>query len=329
MGNFFYRFAFLLICAVMSLSTSAARLEATAEIDSVNLLMGTTTRLSVRVEKPADGKKIRFPVLEQGKDRQFIGLLNDSIELSNPKIDTVLINNKNFINYDFTLQAFDSGRYVLPPFELIIDKDTAYSNRLDLNVIPVKVKADDQLDPMSDIAQPFEITMADGANKEKSFWAKYWWIFLLLAIFIGVIIFGYIRYRKTGSILPPKKVLSPFEVAMISMRRLKKKQLWEKGKDKEYYTSLIDILRGYLHSQYGINAMNMTSRQIMKALKKDEILRANRELIRPVFQISDFVKFAKERPEAEKNIEAFDSVEQFLTRTKPVEVTPEQEGGAR
>ena len=321
-----------LLAVCFSLVGMAARKTAVAEVDSTNLLMGLTTRLTVSVEKPADGVKIVFPLLDKGKDRQFIGLLNDTIELSQVKVDTALNQGKEFVNYNFVLQAFDSGKYILPPFELILGNDTAYSNSVNLNVIPVKVKADDQIDPFSDVAEPFEITLADGENKEKSFWDKlldYWWLIALIILFIGVIIYGYVRYRKTGSILPVKRPIPPFEAAMQAMNKLKEKKLWENGKEKEYFTSLTDILRVYLHKQYHINAMEMTSRQILKAMKKDGVLRQYRDLVRPVLSLSELVKFARQKPVADENVEVFDKVMQFLIQTRPIEEEPEKKGGAK
>lgn len=305
---------------------------ASAEIDSTNLLMGTLTNLSVRVEKPEKGKKINFPLLENGKGRPFIGLLNDSIELSQPKIDTVAIDNKEFVAFNFKVQAFDSGRYVLPPFELIIGQDTARTNQLSLNVIPVKVKADDEIDPFSDVAQPFEITMKDGANKEKTFWEKlldYWWLILLGILLVGAVVYAIWKYKTTGSVLPVKKPLPPYEQALNAMKSLQEKQLWEKGRDKEYYTGLVDILRQYLLSQYGIKAMEMTTRQLMKAMKRVDVLRINRELIKPVLDLSDVVKFAKQRPDAQENEEMFDRSLNFLHNTRPVTLESNEEGGAK
>ncbi len=38
--------------------------------------------------------------------------------------------------------------------------------------------------------------------------------------------------------------------------------------EKEYFTELTDILRIYLYRRFGINAMEMTSRQILAGLSK-------------------------------------------------------------
>ena len=328
------RILFLLTIVIIAPAALTAKIvPISAELDSTNLLMGTTTRLSFKIEKPDEGVKIKFPLFDNSKDRPFIGLLNDTIELSSLKVDTTLDNGKRFINYSMTVQAFDSGSYKLPPFELIIGRDTARTNALTMNVIPVRVKADDQIDPFSDVLEPFEVTMADGENKDKSFWdllLEYWWLDLLILLFIAILIYGIIRYRKTGSVLPVKKPLPPYEAALLAMNNLREKQLWQNGKEKEYYTSLTDILRVYLQKQYDINAKEMTSRQIMKALKKNQKLRPSRELVRPVLELADFVKFAKQKPVEDENTMVFDHIMQFLHQTKPVvEETAPKKGGLR
>lgn len=326
-------FLFTLLTALSAGSIGAARIQATAELDSTNLLMGTLTRLSIKIDKPADGTKISFPLVEKGKGRSYIGISDgEKVELSQLKIDTTTVDGKSFINYNMTVQAFDSGKYKLPPFELIVGNDTAVTNELSLNVIPVKVKADDDIEGFSDVSEPFEVTMADGENREPTFWERVldlWWLILLLLIFIGVLIYGIYRYKKTGSILPVKKPLPPFDQAILSMRKLKDRQLWESGKEKEYFTGLTDILRIYLDKQFGINAMEMTSRQIIKALKKDGRLRQHRDVVRPVLELADFVKFAKQKPLAEENIKSFNDILQFLNATKPVEEIQTKEGGKK
>lgn len=294
-----------------------------AEIDSATLLMGKTTRLTVTVDAP-EKMKIDFPLLAEGQGRPYIPLLNDTVELYQTlRGDTMLRDGRRMINYRFLLQSFDSGAYRLPPFEVIAGEDTILSNRLDLSVIPVKVKADDKIDDFTHVAGPFEKTIPEGSTSEKSWLARYWWLLLLTLAALLFVVWAYRRYRREGTLLPVKKEVPPYEAAMESLRKLRERRLCENGREKDYYTALTKILRVYLVRRFGINAMEMTSSQIMKALKAEDDLRRFRPELREVLGLADIVKFAKVCPSPAENEKAFDNVRDFVEQTRPVETSDE------
>lgn len=126
------------------------------------------------------------------------------------------------------------------------------------------------------------------------------------------------------NILPQKKRLPPDQIAFNRLNALKDAQLWEKGQEKEYYTRLIDILRDYLQERFGINAMEMTSSQILKALSSNEETRLPHKYMQKVVEIADYVKFAKVRPMPDDNVRSFQNAMQFVEETRPV-AAPEEE----
>ncbi len=88
--------------------------------------------------------------------------------------------------------------------------------------------------------------------------------------------------------------------------------------EKEYFTELTDVLRVYLFGRFGINAMEMTSRQILGALKNNKETRDKRDYIRQILNMADFVKFAKVRPLPDDNIASFENALKFVEETKPL-----------
>ncbi len=124
--------------------------------------------------------------------------------------------------------------------------------------------------------------------------------------------------------MPQKKRLPPDRIALDRLTALKEEQLWERGQEKEYYTQLIDILREYLQERFGINAMEMTSSQIMKALQANEETRMPKEYMRKVVEIADYVKFAKVRPMPDDNVRSLQNAMQFVEETRPVEPVAEE-----
>ncbi len=89
--------------------------------------------------------------------------------------------------------------------------------------------------------------------------------------------------------------------------------------EKEYFTLLTDILREYLERRFDINAMEMTTRQIIDSLSSNTEVKEKRNYMREILDVADFVKFAKVRPLPSDNIAAFDNAVKFVEETKPVE----------
>ncbi len=68
--------------------------------------------------------------------------------------------------------------------------------------------------------------------------------------------------------------------------------------------------------------MEMTSSQLLSLLTQEEAQDAKLEL-REILSIADFVKFAKMKPLADENQQAFKLAADFLEKTKPIIVEAE------
>jgi predicted 3-demethylubiquinone-9 3-methyltransferase (glyoxalase superfamily) len=64
---------------------------------------------------------------------------------------------------------------------------------------------------------------------------------------------------------------------------------------------LTDTLRDYFTRRFNIPAMEMTSSEILRALKYDKDAHEVLERIRQIFDVSDMVKFAKMEPMQDDN----------------------------
>lgn len=312
----FRRLLMVSVLCSMTLSVHATAPVVKARLDSVSILMGhmTTLRLQVVQDNTVHGT---FPLLAPN-DRGYAAVCGDSVELrTSIKRDTTRLGSGRIqIDWQVPVQSFDSGAYRLPELMYVADRDTVYSDRLSLKVVPVQAKADDPISPLASPADPYG----------KSFWdwvpdwlADFWWIGLF-AFMVALICFEEVIRRKPGVKLPTivtKKPVSPWEEALEALDTLKESKLWEQGQEKEYFTRLTDILRVYLQKMFGINAMEMTSRQIMQTLGADPELREKRGLVRQILDMADFVKFAKVRPLPDDNIAAWNNSVAFIRDTIP------------
>ena len=86
----------------------------------------------------------------------------------------------------------------------------------------------------------------------------------------------------------------------------------------------------YIADSFGIDACEMTTAEIFEALRGND--RIPRELIaetRALFEVADFVKFAKHLASDEDNAKALPSAVRFVTSTYQSELDAEGESSER
>lgn len=325
MQSFRKYLALILVALAFSLP-AVASVKVTASLDSASILMGRVDTLRLIVDRDAATQGV-FPLFHKVAPGGYVTLFNDTVELGAPVIDTVGQENGRIIErLRVPVQVFDSGTYRLPPFIYLTASDSVGSNEIELSVVPVKVGENDAISDYRDITDP----------SDRSFWDwmpdwlyDLWWMWLILiAAVIAAVYFGR-KYRKTGKFitLPEKPQPKPWTVALQRLESLKAKNLWENGMEKEYFTQLTDILRDYLFARFGINAMEMTSRQIMQTLANQADVKEKRGYVRKILDVADFVKFAKVRPLPADNVEAFDNAVNFVKETIEKEPEPAKDNG--
>jgi len=277
-----------------------------ASLDSATLLMGKTTTLHLEITQDK-GARGFFP-------GEQADTLNAMVEIAQRGVadTTDLGNNRIQINRDLIIQSFDSGMWVIKPIPYVVAGDTAYCNQLSLKVLPVNVS---QMSDINDIKPVEEVPF-----NLLDWLPDYWWAWLLGLLLIGGGIWAYFKYFKKGinPLKPIKKRLPPYEEAMINLQNLKAAQLWQQGQEKEYFTGLTDILRMYIDRRFGINAVEMTSSQIIDTLKRNDETRAVNEQLEMILEVADIVKFANARPLADDNEVAFQRAVNFVEATRPV-----------
>ena len=287
------------------------------ELDSANVMMGSCTYMTITLQQE---KNVRghFPIFKNVVEKGYVSVCGDSVELRAPvKSDTLEKDNILSISYKVPVQSFDSGYYKLPSIEFVSGVDTVKSNILALTVKPFPgVTAETPIADYANVADPENPSIFDSLP---DWMVDYWWI---LVILLAIIVFGFYlfkKYKKQGYLIPKKPEPTPYEVAITAFHSLKEKKLWETGMEKEYFTELTDILRRYMEGRFGINAIEMTSRQILSALSANPETKEKRGMIRQILDMADFVKFAKVRPLPADNIASFDNALKFVEETKPVE----------
>lgn len=312
-----YRLIGVIILATVSPLAKGANVSITTALDSAYILMGKQTVLHLEILGENNPGTL---LLDNSTDT-----LVKEVEIINllPADTTDLGNNRYQIKQDIIIQSFDSGLYTLPPVLYTVGNDTFHSNSLVLKVLPV------QVDSLQTIHGYAGVVDADSRFFDflPDFITDNWGWILLVLVLIAASIVAYFIFTKRVHIplVPQKKPIPPYQLAIENLNKLREEKLCEKGQEKEYYTRLTDILRVYLDQRFGINAMEMTSSQIISKLNETEETKLPNRYMRQILEIADFVKFAKVRPLPDDNVQSFNSAIRFVQDTKPEESNEENE----
>ena len=143
---------------------------------------------------------------------------------------------------------------------------------------------------------------------------------IIFGLLMWLVVWLVIRHMRSRSVMPrPAPKIPPHVVANKALVELGHRKLWQKGKVKAYYTALTSILRTYISGRWDVGALEMTSDEIIAALRDVEMPTASRTDLITILRTADMVKFAKAEPEAEENEESINRALYFVENTKLVD----------
>lgn len=267
-------------------------------IDTTNIRIGEQLLYKITV----DGiNEIVFPKL------QNIGKVEVVEEF---KTDTI----KNKLIHRYHLTSFDTGQFIIPKQQVLINNKIFYTDSLLINVATVAVDTTKQkmftIKPI--VEEPYIFD---------DFKPYLWWLLLLLAV-IAAGVFYYLR-KKNIVIFERKPAVPPFEEALQKLKLLDKKQLWQHQKTKEYYIELTEIVRAYIEKEWHIPALESTTDELHEfmldfiEIKKLPTNKQTAIRLHKLLQEADLVKFAKYTPVSSEIEMHRNEAEQLITALKP------------
>jgi uncharacterized protein (UPF0333 family) len=192
----------------------------------------------------------------------------------------------------YGLTQFDSGKYTIPSLKVLINDQPFVTDSITIEVANVLVDTLNQ--KMFDIKE-----IAPVASDYRFFWNLLLLIIAIIAIGIGT----YVAIKKYQNKKTEQEALkSPIEKATTLLQNLEKKELWQKGEIKNYYSELTDIARNYIEEAIEIPAMESTTSELISALrvasvkKKMTVSQETLSNLEQVLKQADLVKFAKSKP---------------------------------
>jgi hypothetical protein len=130
---------------------------------------------------------------------------------------------------------------------------------------------------------------------------------------------GYALARRKKMIEgpPPPPPVPADELAIQKLQELAAAGWVESGKLKEFYSALSEIVRAYLENGFQITALERTTNELMRDLRKrgafDPVLQTE---LKDLLESGDLVKFAKFRPTAEEALKDHAAAFAFVEKTR-------------
>jgi hypothetical protein len=310
-------FFLLLTTAAFSQETPT---KAFATLDSSIVTIGDKVTLNIGVIHDASARVISA---------------SPDMPLDTSKFDVINIGHwgkeKNRLpNYSRTIvfQAFDTGFYRIPSVVFTLEAANGIKTTVESPPMLLTVNNPTGVDALVAPVGIKPIIETEWTFKEDvlPFLTDYG-LYFILAIALLFLAWRFWQQWKTRQIPPVIQHISqpPHVIAERLLAELRAKQLWQKGKTKEFYSELSRILRGYLEDQFKLPALEMTTDELIKMLQKrgfaDDVIQKTQDLL----QTADLVKFAKVEPPVTIHDNFLQNAATIVELTKPKPVVIEQE----
>jgi hypothetical protein len=290
----------LLACPLSQAAQNTGKtVEITSDVDKETVEIGDWIKLEVRARN-VSGKEVVFP--EKSKNLGEFTVIGSGPLKSNRPGSQVQ-------GQAYVLSIYTTGTHVIPPVEVKYRQTGEEEwHSKESPQIPIEVKSvltgDDK-----DIKDLKGLIGPGGGGL---------WIFLFLAAVLAVAVLSWLVWRKKKAfILPEEKAKPPDVIAHEELNKLKAMDLPGKGRVKEYYIRLSDIVRRYLEGRFSYRAPEMTTEEFLNAVKRSkELTDEHKELLKEFLSHCDMVKFAKYGPTPLEIIDSYKSAERLVDQTK-------------
>jgi hypothetical protein len=217
------------------------------------------------------------------------------------------------VKQQLTLMTFDTGQIQVPAVGLTYAKSfddpmrmQAFTEPIDLYATTIVV---DTLQPYKPIVGPIDAPIQ---MKEVFPWIL--GVLLLALVVVGILYWR--KHRKTkvdadGNIVRGP-VIPPYDKAVDDLKRLREEKMWQSGKVKEYFSTLTDIAREYIEGQFGVNAVEMTTDDILEEVKPLHFSSETYNKLKETMEVADLVKFAKYSSSNLESENAMNSMTDFV-----------------
>lgn len=220
------------------------------------------------------------------------------------------------VRQQLTLMTFDTGQIRLPAVGLTYAKSFDDPNRMKAYTDPVDLYATTITVDTTLAYKPIVEPLAAPITMKEVF---PWILAVLIAVLLGMGIWFYNKRRKAKKAADGEFVrvpaVPPYNKAIGDLEELRQQKLWQSGKVKEYFSTLTDIVREYIEGQFGVNAVEMTTDDILEEIKPLQFPKETYDKLKDTMEVADLVKFAKYSSSNLESENAMNSMTDFVNES--------------
>lgn len=220
------------------------------------------------------------------------------------------------VQQQLTLMTFDTGYVQVPPVGLTYAKSAEDQLRMKAFTDPLRLYATTIAVDTTQAFRPIVEPIAQPVAMKEIF---PWLLGVLMLALICFAIWYFLKRRKSKldeNGIPVKgPSIPPYNKAIGDLESLKQQKLCQAGKVKEYYSSLSDIAREYIEGQFNVNAVEMTTDDILEEVQELHFEAPVYQKLKETMELSDLVKFAKYTTSSLENDNAMNDMTDFVNES--------------
>lgn len=279
-------------------TATAQNVEATAKVQDEQVAVGKPFALDLTLKVPYGTMVEWNPFATDTLSAQLDILKRGDLQRTADADSNIIVQQQ------LTLMTFDTGYIQVPGLQL---------STLNAFTDPIQVYSSTIAVDTTQAFRPLMPPIEHPVSMKEMF---PWLLGLLLLVIIGLAVWYVVKHRKpkTDENGEPVKgpSIPPYDKALGDLENLKEQKLWQAGKLKEYYSSLTDIAREYIEGQFQVNAVEMTTDDILKEVRDLHFEASLYGKLKSTMELADLVKFAKYSASALESDNAMTDMTDFV-----------------
>ena len=291
-------------------SASAQSVEVSAKVQDNHVAVGKPFSLDLTMKVPY-GYYVEWNEFATDTLSEQIDILKrgDLVRTADADSNTI-------VQQQLTLMTFDTGYVQVPSVGLTYAKSVEDQLRLKAFTDPVQLYVTTITVDTTQTFRPLMPPIEHPISMKEVF---PWILGVLLLVLVGLVVWFFWKRRKPRvdeNGMPVKGTsIPPYNKAICDLESLKQQKLWQVGKVKEYYSGLSDIAREYIEGQFNVNAVEMTTDDILEEVEELDFDREIFGKLKDTMELSDLVKFAKYTTSPLENDNAMSDMTDFVNKS--------------
>lgn len=291
-------------------SASAQSVEVSAKVQDNHVAVGKPFSLDLTMKVPY-GYYVEWNEFATDTLSEQIDILKrgDLVRTADADSNTI-------VQQQLTLMTFDTGYVQVPSVGLTYAKSVEDQLRLKAFTDPVQLYVTTITVDTTQTFRPLMPPIEHPISMKEVF---PWILGVLLLVLVGLVVWFFWKRRKPRvdeNGVPVKgPSIPPYNKAIGDLESLKQQKLWQVGKVKEYYSGLSDIAREYIEGQFNVNAVEMTTDDILEEVEELDFDREIFGKLKDTMELSDLVKFAKYTTSPLENDNAMSDMTDFVNKS--------------